>query len=107
MNTHTANKLSEYHSFTKKELHQILKDAHENLPQSFWQKPSSNPLFDMGSYFNSCVKWVDYKEGENDNQKCSQPVVIRVLEKFSKFSKVKLPDKPKKPDVIYRELPSI
>lgn len=108
MNTYQAKRLSEYHSFTKKELHQILKDALGSLPETYWQKPSSNPLFDMGSYFNNCVKWVDYKEGENDEQKCSQPVVIRVLEKFSKFSKVQLPVKKcNKPDVIYREIPII
>lgn len=107
MNTYTAKRLSEYHLFTKKELHQILKDAFENLPSSYWQKPSSNPLFDMGSYFNNCKKWIDYKEGVNDNQKCSQPVVVRILEKFSKFSKVQLPPKPQKPEVAYRELPSI
>lgn len=104
---YNAKRLSEYHSFTKKELYQILKDAFEKLPETYWQKPSSNPLFDMGTYFNNCVKWVNYKEGENDNDKCAQVIVIRVLEKFSKFSNVQLPDKPKKSDVIYRELPSI
>jgi hypothetical protein len=107
MNTYAAKRLSEYHKFTKLELIQILKDALEKQPASYWQKPSSNPLFDMGSYFNNCLKWVDYKGTEDDKVIPNQVVVIRVLQKFSKYSKVQLPKKPKKPDIIYRELPSL
>ena len=101
-----AKKLSEYHRFTRGELHQILVDAKESLPKSYWLKASSNPIFDMGHYFNRCVEWVGLNE-YNSESFPAQIVTIRVLEKFSKFSKVQLPKNPAKPDVQYREEPKI
>lgn len=93
-----ARKLAKYHSFTKSELYNILKDALENLPESYWSKANKiNPIFDNGYYFNLCRKWLAYEVGKDDNQKSKEIVVVRVLQGFGKYSKVQLPKK-KKPN---------
>ena len=94
MNFTQAKKLAQYHSFTKKELFEILKEALSKMPKSFWSKPYiSNGIMDNGYAFNDRVKWLDYKEGVNDNDYCHEIIVIRILEMFGKFSNVQLPKK--------------
>lgn len=95
MNKWQARKLAQYHKFTKKELHDILKEAIDKLPVDYWAKANKvNKIFDNGYYFNQCVKWVDYEE-HNTNDNCVEPVVVRVLECFGKFSKIQIPKKEK------------
>ena len=100
--------MAELYKYTRKELYDILKDALEQLPESYWKKPSSNALFDMGYYFNLCVLWIDYKEGINDDEIVSDVITIRILEKFSKFSKFQVQDKKyKKPPIRYSQDPTL
>lgn len=66
----------------------MLKEALNSKNDSFWEKPSSNPMLDMGSYFNLCVKWVGYKEGENNNEYVSKIVAFRVLRFFGEYCKI-------------------
>lgn len=96
MNYNQAKKLAEYHKFTARELHEILKEALEKKPESYWSKPyTPNGIFDNGYAFNDRVMWLDYREGINDNKVPVAIVTIRILEMFGQYSKVQLP-KPKK-----------
>ncbi len=91
---HKARKLAHYHKFTKIELYEILVEALATFSDEHWKKPNSvNVIFDNGYYFNQCRKWVDYQKGINDNEGCSEIVVVRVLQSFGKFSKIQLPKK--------------
>ena len=95
MTVYQARNLARYHKFTKGELHQILKDALENLPESYWKKPCVvNKIFDNGYHFNRCVEWIGYSE-DNRGEVAKELVTIRVLQTFSKFSKVQIPKKKK------------
>jgi hypothetical protein len=109
MNKNQAKKLAQYHQFTKIELFDILKDALNFYSDNYWKKPNKvNPIFDNGSYFNSCRNWIKYRIGENDNEIEIEPVVIRVLEGFGKFSKVQLSSKKKfKVEVKHSEKPQL
>ncbi len=98
----------ELHSYSRKELYDILKDALENLPKSYWKKPSPNSSFDMGFYFNMCRDFIAYKEGINDDEIVSDVIAIRILDKFSKFSKFQLQDKKyKKPPIRCSQVPEL
>lgn len=94
MQQYKARKLAQYHKFTKIELYQMLVEALDTYDDKFWEKPNNvNKIFDNGYYFNQCRKWIDYKEGVNDNEHCSEIVTVRVLQTFGNFSKVQLPKK--------------
>jgi hypothetical protein len=68
MRKYEAINLARYHKFTKKELYNILKDALENEPDHYWDKPNRiNKLFNNGYYFNQCRKWIQYEKGMNDD----------------------------------------
>ncbi len=99
MNKNHAIKLARYHKFTKIELYKMLVEALDTFQDDYWTKPNKvNQIFDNGYYFNQCRKWIDYEKGINDNDLNAEPIVVRVLEGFGKFSKVQLPKK-KKPDI--------
>jgi hypothetical protein len=94
MNFNQAKKLAQYHKFTKSELYDMLVEALETYNDDYWIKPNNcNPMFDNGHYFNQCRKWIGYKKEVNDNQHSVEIIVIRILQGFGKFSKVKLPKK--------------
>ena len=94
MQKHKARKLAQYHKFTKIELYEMLVEALATFSNKHWEKPHpANAIFDNGYYFNQCRKWIDYQKGINDNEGCSEIVVVRVLQSFGKFSKVQLPKK--------------
>jgi len=108
MTFENAKKLAQYHSYTKIELYEILKDALDKLPESHWPMASSiNPLFDNGCYFNKCRKWIGYDPGVNDNTFVAEIVVIRILEVFGEFSEVQLPVNNTKVDIIVSEVPTL
>lgn len=91
----TASKLSLHHKFTKGELYDILLEAFSTFKDKYWESAySGNPLMDMGAYFNMCVRVVAYKDSAR-NVIVSPLVAVRVLVKFSEFSKVQLPVKKK------------
>ena len=97
MTIYQARKLAEYHTFTKGELYQILKDALEQSPEDYWTKPNNiNALFDNGYHFNTCRDWIGYREGINDDDEVLEIFVIRILQTFGKYSKVQLPKKKKR-----------
>jgi hypothetical protein len=94
-----AHKLARYHKFTKIELYEMLVEALDTFQDDYWKKQNKvNRIFDNGYYFNQCRKWIDYQKGVNDNEGCSEIVVVRVLQCFGKFSKTQLPEKVK-PDI--------
>ena len=94
MQIYKARKLAQYHKFTKIELYQILVEALATHTDEYWLKPNGvNKIFDNGYYFNQCRKWIDYQKGVNENDECSEIVVVRVLQTFGKFSKIQLPQK--------------
>jgi len=96
MQQYKARRLAQYHKFTKIELYEILVEALATFSDEHWKKPYPvNPIFDNGYYFNQCRKWVDYQEGVNDKEGCTEIVTVRVLQSFGKFSKVQLPQKVK------------
>ena len=96
MNRKHARKLARYHKFTKVELYNMLVEALDTFTDDYWKKPcKANPIFDNGSYFNQCRKWIGYEKGVNGNQSNSDLVVVRVLEGFGRFSKVQMPKKVK------------
>lgn len=100
--------MAELYKYTRKELYDILKDALEKLPKSYWKKPSPNSSFDMGFYFNMCIDFISYKEGVNDDEIVSDVITIRILDKFSKFSKFQLQDKKyKKPPIRCSQVPRL
>jgi hypothetical protein len=110
MNEQEARSLSKAHTFTKLDLYQILKDALNSISPEFWKKPNVvNPIFDNGSYFNSCRDWVGLVKGVNEGENCSQMVVFRVLHVFGEFSKIQPPNKIKrnKQPVIKSEIPTL
>lgn len=99
MNLHKAKQLSEYHKFTKIELYEILVQALAVYDTKYWRRASNvNAIFDNGYHFNQCRKWINYQKGINGNDSCSQPVTMRILQAFGRFSKVQLPIK-SKPDI--------
>jgi len=64
----------------------------------------------MGSYFNSCIKWVGYDPESSDDGSNGVPevVAVRVLEKFGKYSKVQIPTKKKSTtEIKFSEVPSL
>ena len=96
MNKNAAIKLARYHKFTRIELYEILVEALNTFNDEYWKKPNKvNPIFDNGAYFNLCIKWVGYEEGVNDSDISAEPVAVRVIENFGKFSKIQLPKKKK------------
>jgi hypothetical protein len=96
MQQYKARKLAQYHKFTKIELYEMLVEALATFSDEHWKKPNPvNPIFDNGYYFNQCRKWVDYQKGINDNEGCTEIVVVRVIQSFGKFCKIKLPQKVK------------
>ena len=99
MNKSEARYISEKHKFTKKECYLILKEALESKPDSFWKKPSSNKQIDLGAYFNMCVRWVGYIEGENNDKVVSNMVAFRVLHFFGEYSKIQPHNKSPKPKI--------
>ena len=91
-----AKEIANKYKFTRKELYDILKEALEKESESFWTKPNRcNKSTDNGFYFNLVRKWVDYKEGENDDEFASEMVTFRVLHIFGKYSKIQPPKKTK------------
>ncbi len=103
-----AKKLAKYHKFTKQELYDILKEALDSLPKDYWIKPNKvNLIFDNGSYFNSCVKWLKYDDNSKNDIEI-EIVTFRILQCFGKFSKVQLPKKEKAKVKIQKyEIPSL
>lgn len=96
MRRNEARNLAKYHKFTKKELYNILKDALNNEPDEFWNKPNKvNKIFNNGYYFNRCREWIRYEKGVNDDEFPTEIATVRVLEIFGKYSKVQLPKKEK------------
>lgn len=96
MNKNQARKLARYHKFTKKELYDMLVEALDTYYTDYWKKPNKiNPIFNNGYYFNQCRKWIGYEIGVNDNELNSEIVVVRVLEGFGKFRKIKIPNRRK------------
>jgi hypothetical protein len=103
-----AKKLAQYHSYNKIELYEILKDALEKNPASYWSKPSMiYQLMDNGYYFNQCRKWISYDPGVNDNAIIAEIIVIRILQGFGEYSKVQLPVSNTKVDIIMSEVPTL
>lgn len=104
-----AREIAKQHKFTRKELYDILKEALEKEPESFWTKPNrSNKSTDNGFYFNLARGWVDYKEGENDDEFASEMVTYRVLHIFGKYSKIQPPKKNKtKPKITMSQKPRL
>ena len=91
MNKNHAIKLARQHNFTKIELYEMLVEALDTFPDDYWKLPNKvNQIFDNGPYFNQCRKWINYQNGVNDDHIAAEPVVVRVLEGFGKFSKVQL-----------------
>jgi len=90
-----AREISKTHKFTKRDCYMMLKEALESKNDSFWSKSSSNLQIDLGAYFNMCVKWVGYKEGENDKEFVHHIVAFRILHFFGEYSKIQPP--PKRP----------
>ena len=82
-----ARYLSRNHKFTKRECYEILKKALDSESDAFWKKPSSNPIIDLGAYFNQCVEWLDYKEELNGQNFAPIEVVFRILHFFGKYAK--------------------
>lgn len=109
MQIYKARKLAQQHKFTKLELYNILVEALATLNNNFWKKPNGvNKIFNNGYYFNQCRKWIRYEKGVNDNEYCSEIVVIRVLQTFGKFSKIQLQQKKKnKIKIIVSEKPKL
>lgn len=107
MNKYDAKKLAQYHNFTKLELHLMMIEAIEAYPDEYWEKPNyTNKLFSNGSFFNSCRKWLDYKEGVNDNEIAKEIISFRVLQCAGKFSKIQIPKKKRFiPEKIHHEIP--
>lgn len=105
-----ARTLSKKYKYSKLELYTILSKALKNTPDEYWAKPSKvNPIFDNGHFFNLCVRWVEYKEGINDNDIVHEILVYRVLQGFGKYSEHQVPKKPKKnkPGIVLSEIPSL
>ncbi len=109
MGTYLERKLAQHHKFTRLELHNILKDALENEPESYWGKPNFvNKGFTNGYFFNCCVKWLKYEKGINDDTFPEEIIVVRVLQGFKKYSKIKLPQKQKTvASYLHHENPSL
>lgn len=103
-----AKKLAQYHSYSKIELYEILKDALEKTPTSYWTKASMiNQWMDNGYHFNQCRQWISYDPGVNDNAIVAEIIVIRILQEFGEFSKVQLPVSNIKVDIIMSEVPTL
>jgi hypothetical protein len=99
MNKNSAIKLARYHKFTKFELYNMLVEALDSESDEYWTKANHvNRIFDNGYYFNWCKKLIGYNEHTNKEALEQEPIVVRVLEGFGKYSKVQIPKKIK-PDI--------
>ena len=109
MNIATARKLVKQHSFTRIELYEMMVEALDTYPDSFWKKPyTPNPFMDMGYFFNDCVEFLSYKKGINDNEVPKDIFTIRILQCVGEFSKVKLPKKKKhNPEITMSAIPRL
>lgn len=87
----------------------MLVEALDTFNESHWRKPNpANRIFDNGAYFNLCKKWVDYKKGINDNERCSEMVSFRILHGFGQFSKIQIPKNNKSnPEIKRSEKPTL
>ena len=96
MNIQIAKKLVKQHSFTRIELREMMVEALDTYPDSFWRKPyKPNPFMDIGYFYNDCVEFLDFKKGINEKEVPKDIVTIRILQCVGEFSKVQLPKKEK------------
>lgn len=96
MNYNQAQKLAQYHKFTRRELFSILEKALDSHSDKYWEQPDTrNPLFSRGFYFNWVRDLIKYKKGINDETHPNELICIRVLERFGKHSNIQLPKKEK------------
>lgn len=83
MRSSDARRISQDRTFTGDELMQVLQNALD-ANEIDWEKPStSNALFSMGHYFNSCVTWVNGTKGS----KVAPIITYRILHGFGKYHK--------------------
>lgn len=94
MNRTKAIELARYHNFTSSELYDILYKAYVDKNKDYWMQPYKNNLImDNGYFFNLCVKWIGKITENNQNNKVSEPVTVRILENFGEYSSIQLPIK--------------
>ena len=95
MNKNSAIKLARYHKFQKSELNEMMVEALNTESEDYWKQPNHvNRIFDNGAYFNLCRKWLDYTEQSKEDYPV-EVVVVRILEGFGEYAKVRIPKKKK------------
>lgn len=89
MTRNEAKNISLIYKFTRRELYDILVRAYNELPDNFWTKRNAcNKSMDNGFYFNFCLRLLNFKEGENEDETMDNMVAYRILHIFGDFSEI-------------------